>query len=250
MDKLLLEAPVYTLEAALLAEDYGINRLELCADYGEGGTTPGAGMLTYLKTKSQVPVFAMVRPRGGDFVYSNQELEVMKKEISILKTCGADGFVFGLLEANGKVHRDACSSLIEVADGLPCTFHRAFDASVDLEESLEIIIGCGFKRILTSGGRQTVAEGLEMIKNLLIKARGRITIMPGGGTAPEHLEELHATGLLSEIHASCKTWRLSHCTYFNPHLKLSGSGETADKVLTVDKSLVEAFHREIEKLRG
>ncbi|MEX2592227.1 MAG: copper homeostasis protein CutC [Anditalea sp.] len=248
MEKLLLEAPVYTLEAALLAPDFGIDRLELCADYGEGGTTPGAGMLAYVKSKIQVPVFAMVRPRGGDFVYSKEELEVMKKEISILKSCGADGFVFGVLQADGKVHRDACSSLVKMSDGLPCSFHRAFDASANLEQSLETIIECGFKRILTSGGRNTVTEGLEMIKNLLLKAEGRIIIMPGGGTAPEHLKELHATGFLREIHASCKTLRLSNSTYFNPYLKLSGGGDTADKVLTVDKTLVETFHKEIDKL--
>ena len=248
MGKLLLEAPVYTLEAALLAAEYGIDRLELCADYGEGGTTPGAGMLEFLKSRIQLPVFAMIRPRGGDFVYSQEELEVMKKEISLLKSCGADGFVFGALEPQGKVHSDACSFLIEMADGLPCTFHRAFDASVHLEDSLEIIIGCGFKRILTSGGKNTVTEGLDRIRDLLLQAQGRIIIMPGGGTEPRHIKTLYDTGFLREIHASCKTFRLSHSTYFNPYLKLSGGRESPDKVLTLDKALVVAFHREMNGL--
>ena len=152
MERIILEAPVFTLEAAMLAADFGIDRLELCADFGEGGTTPGAGMLAYLKSKVQIPIFVMIRPRGGDFIYSSDELEVMRKEISILKALGADGFVFGILKSDGKVDTEANHSLIKMADGLPCTFHRAFDASSNLDESLEKVIDCGFLRILTSGG--------------------------------------------------------------------------------------------------
>src|SRR5690554_4789955 len=107
MKKILLEAPVYTLEAALLAAKYGVDRLELCADFGEGGTTPSAGMLTYLKSRLKVPVFVMIRPRGGDFVYSKEELEVMKADISLFKSLGADGFVFGVLQKDGRVDSTA-----------------------------------------------------------------------------------------------------------------------------------------------
>ena len=244
----MFEAPVYTVEAALLAADYGIDRLELCADFGEGGTTPGAGLLAYIKSKISIPVFVMIRPRGGDFVYSEEELEVMRREISILKSHGADGFVFGVLEAGGKVNRKACSSLIETAGEFPCTFHRAFDASVQLEESLETIIECGFKRILTSGGMNSVSEGLEVIRNLLVRSNGRIIIIPGGGTLPEHLQELAGTGNLREIHASCKAFRPSESTYTNPHLQLSEGGEASEKVLTVDKKQVELFKGELRRL--
>src|SRR5690606_2952844 len=153
MSKILLESPVYTLEAALLAAEYGVDRLELCADFGEGGVTPSAGMLSYLKSKIQIPIFVMIRPRGGDFFYSGEELEVMEKEIEILKSFGADGFVFGVLDAKGSVNKKACSILIRAAGGKPCTFHRAFDASSDMEKALEAVIACGFDRILTSGGK-------------------------------------------------------------------------------------------------
>jgi copper homeostasis protein len=248
MAKIVLEAPVYTVEAALLAAEYGVDRIELCADYGEGGTTPGSGMLAFLKFRMAIPIFVMIRPRGGDFVYSVEELEVMKKEIDILKSFGADGFVFGVLETNGKVHRESCSDLLERAGGLPCTFHRAIDASANLEESLETIIEVGFKRILTSGGKNSVSEGLEIIQHLLMQGKGRIIIMPGGGTAPGHLKDLYFTGFLSEIHASCKAFRSSHSNHINPSLRLSGGGETANKVLTINKTVVESFHQEINRV--
>jgi copper homeostasis protein len=248
MERILLEAPVYTVEAALLAQDFGVDRLELCADFGEGGTTPGAGMLTFLKSRLNIPVFVMIRPRGGDFVYTLDELEVMKHEIRLLKSCGADGFVFGVLEADGKINQKACSFLLEGVGKLPCTFHRAFDASSNFEESLYKIMECGFKRILTSGGKDSVGDGLETIKNLLKIAGENIIIIPGGGTSPVHLRQLYTTGFLKEVHSSCKTYRNSESTFFNPDLKLAKGGETKNKVLSVDRAMVEAFRKEIDKL--
>jgi len=248
MKRILLEAPVFTLEAALLAEDLGVDRLELCADIGEGGTTPGAGMLAFVKSRTTLPVFAMVRPRGGDFCYSREEIFVMEKEIDILRSHGADGFVFGVLKPDGTVHGEACQQLIEKAGGLPCTFHRAFDASADLEASLEKIVACGFQRILTSGGKQTVKQGLQTIKKLLRQAGERIIIISGGGTSPDVLGDLNAGGYLREIHASCKTVRASHSTYFNPDLNLSGDPAGAGRVLTMDRDLVKAFRDAIDRL--
>lgn len=249
MGKLLLESPVYTLEAALLANEYGVDRIELCADIGEGGTTPGAGMLNYLKSRIQIPVMVMVRPRGGDFVYTPEEIEVMRHEIRLLKSTGADGFVFGVLDENGKVNQEACKILLKEADPLPCTFHRAFDASDGLEESLYKIIDCGFCRLLTSGGKNTVDQGLAMIKKLMVWAADQIIIMPGGGTSHLHLRELHATGHLKEVHASCKTYRRSKSVYFNPELDLSAvKGEGKNKIMTIDRAKVWDFRREIDRL--
>ena len=244
MRTILLEAPVYTLEAALLAAEYGVDRLELCADFGEGGTTPSAGMLSYIKSAVDIPVFVMIRPRGGDFVYSSEELEVMKKDIATFSSLGADGFVFGVLDAEGHVDRTACAQLLEAAEGFSCTFHRAIDASADLVRSLEDIIACGFDRILTSGGMATVSDGLENIKKMMLAAEERIIVIPGGGTLPVHLAELSSTGYLKEVHSSCKTYRPSKSVFFNPNLKLSEGNETVNKVLTVDKAIVEAFKNE------
>src|SRR5690606_17853960 len=201
-----------------------------------------------LKSKVRIPIFVMIRPRGGDFVYSMEELEVMKKEINMLTAIGADGFVFGVLNPDGKVNIDANHSLIKMADGLPCTFHRAFDASSNLDESLEKIIDCGFHRILTSGGKNSVTDGLNRIQQLLEKAGERIIIMPGGGTTPEHLKPLYSSGHLREVHSSCKAFRDSQSSYVNPELQISEGGAASEKVLTVDKFLVEAFQKEIALL--
>ncbi|GAB3652667.1 copper homeostasis protein CutC [Echinicola sediminis] len=241
MSSLLLEAPVFTVEAALKAAEYGVHRLELCSDFLEGGETPSAGALKLIKSKVDIPVFVMIRPRGGDFVYTNDELEVMKEDIRVLKQIGADGFVFGVLTPFGEVNIGACEQLIDLAEGLPCTFHRAFDASRNLEKSLEAVIECGFRRILTSGGKNTVTEGLDMINNLLEKAGNRIVIMPGGGMRADLIDSLNGSGNLKEIHASAKVWRDSKSEYWNQDLELSAVPANQDKVLSVSKEEVEKF---------
>ncbi|HSF54264.1 MAG TPA: copper homeostasis protein CutC, partial [Algoriphagus sp.] len=182
MSKILLEAPVFNLQGALEAAQFGVDRLELCANFPEGGETPSAGMLRFLKSEVDIPVFVMIRPRGGDFVYSQKELIVMKQDIQLLGELGADGFVFGILDEMGKVNEAACQMLLRAVGNKPCTFHRAFDASSDLDDSLEKIIHLGFQRILTSGGKNSLTEGLPVIQDLLQKASNRIIIMPGGGT--------------------------------------------------------------------
>nr|WP_317048517.1 copper homeostasis protein CutC [Echinicola strongylocentroti] len=171
----------------------------------------------------------------------------MKEDIRILKDLGADGFVFGVLTPQGGVNIGACEQLIEVASGLPCTFHRAFDASRNLEKSLEAVIECGFRRVLTSGGKNTVAEGMETIKNLLAKAGDRAIIMPGGGMKVELVEELSSTGQLKEIHASCKAWRNSDSQFWNDDLELSAVPANQDKILSVSKAAVDRFLRVLAK---
>lgn len=245
MGKILLEAPVFTVEAALKAAEYGIDRLELCSDFGEGGETPSAGMLGFLKEKVAIPVFVMLRPRGGDFVYSSEELYVMKKDISIFKNLGADGFVFGVLDKDGNVDREACKYLINVAGELPCTFHRAFDIAADRRKALNIIIDLGFQRILTSGGENDVTKGKETILELLDLAKDDIIIMPGGGSKPEHVSLFNQNGQLKEIHASCKSYRPTHSAYFHPSVSLSNDPDAFRQVLTVDHHMVNLFLKEI-----
>lgn len=248
MGKVLFEAPVYTLEAALDAAGYGVDRLELCADFAEGGTTPSSGLLTVIKKRVNLPVFAMIRPRGGDFIYSDGELDIMMEDIRILKACGADGFVFGVLKENGEVNEEACKLLIETAHGKPCTFHRAFDIVPEKEAALESIIDCGFKRILTSGGRDTVGEGIETISGIMMKAGDRIIVIPGGGTKAEHLPLLYQNGYLKEFHASCKRYRRSRSTIKNDHLQLSLLSETDGKILSIDPEKVRVFRQVISQL--
>lgn len=241
MNRIILESPVFNVEAALDAAEYGVDRLELCANFPEGGETPSAGMLKFLKTEIDIPVFVMIRPRGGDFAYSQKELMVMKRDIELLGEQGADGFVFGALDIQGFVNMDSCKSLLRAASGKPCTFHRAFDVSADYSDSLEKIISCGFDRILTSGGRNSVTDGLVTLKELLLKAENRISIMPGGGTKPEHVMELKKTGFLKEIHASCKTWKPSANQYFNPDVSFSDDPKSFKYHLRIDQDVVNQF---------
>lgn len=221
MSRVLLEAPVFNLQSALEAAQFGIDRLELCSNFPEGGETPSAGMLRFLKNEVDIPVFVMIRPRGGDFVYSQQEQMVMKQDIQLLTELGADGFVFGVLDKTGKVNEAACEMLLQAAGDKPCTFHRAFDASSDLDDSLKKIIQLGFQRILTSGGRNSLTEGLSVILDLLEKAKGKIIIMPGGGTKAEHVPILKKSGYLKEVHASCKVAKLSSNQFINEGLSFS-----------------------------
>lgn len=241
MSKILLETPVYTLEACMQAADSGINRLELCSNFPEGGVTPSAGMLKILKSEIDLPVFVMIRPRGGDFAYTQKELMVMKRDIEILGELGADGFVFGVLDFQGKVNFEACESLLRSANGMPCTFHRAFDASSDHFDSLGKIIDLKFQRILSSGGKNTVGEGISLLKKLMEVAKDRITIMPGGGTKPEHVTELKKTGFLREIHASCKTWRPSKNEFINPDVSFSDDPKSFSHHLEIDQTVVNQF---------
>ncbi|NHE55990.1 copper homeostasis protein CutC [Cyclobacterium plantarum] len=245
---IVFEAPVYTLEAALNAVQHGVDRLELCADFGEGGTTPSAGLLKEIKRQVDVPVFVMIRCRGGDFLYSDSELEIMRTDIGILSAHGADGFVFGILASSGEVNREACARLIQAAEGKPCTFHRAFDLVPDKKTALETIIGLGFERILTSGGAPTVSAGFDMIKKLNIWAKDRIIILPGGGLKPADLPRLNQYGALEEVHSSCKQFRNSTMDLPDTGLKLSLIKEMEGKVLTVDPQLVRSFRAILDEL--
>ena len=239
--KILLETPVFTLEAALRADELGVHRIELCSSFAEGGETPGAGMLSYIKENTGIPVFVMIRPRGGDFIYSREEIEVMKREIEFLKDIGADGFVFGALKINGDVDSESCKKLLTMAGDLPCTFHRAFDVCSNQEKALEQIIDCGFSRILTSGGEQSVEKGLDQIKKLIKKAGKRIIIMPGGGMKPNLMKPLRQTGFLKEVHASCKTFRNSDMEGNRHSVKMGRGNSESDRIVTISERIVQEF---------
>lgn len=246
MGKINLEAPVFNVEAALEAAEFGVNRLELCSNFSEGGETPSAGMLKFLKSEIDIPIFVMIRPRSGNFSYSQKELMVMKRDIELLGELGADGFVFGVLDNQGQVNVEACETLLRTASGKPCTFHRAFDVVADYHDSFEKIISLGFEKILTSGGKNTVTEGMDLILDLLQKSNDRISIMPGGGTKPEHISLLSESGHLKDVHASCKTWRPNKNNFFNSDVSFSEDPDAFKKSLGVDAETVTAFLDAIE----
>ncbi|MEX2511962.1 MAG: copper homeostasis protein CutC [Cyclobacteriaceae bacterium] len=244
---IILEAPVYTIDAAMKAFAGGVDRLELCADFSEGGTTPSLGVFRTIKRSIDIPVFVMIRPRGGDFNYSEKELEAMKEDIQFFKDHGADGFVFGILDETGGVNEAACRELLSLAKNKPCTFHRAFDLCIDMEEALDTIISLGFDRILTSGGENSVGEGIQKIIRLLDLANNKIIIIPGGGTQTNHLLELNQNHQLREVHASCK--KVS-ATAGHPikHLKRSFLPELEGEFLTVDEDLIREFKKVLSSI--
>ena len=241
MRKFVLESPVFNLQSALDAAKFGVNRLELCANFPEGGDTPSGGMLSYLKSTIEIPVFVMIRPRGGDFCYSPEEVSVMKKDIELLGALGADGFVFGVLDESGQVNQEANSVLIKAANGKPCTFHRAFDVCAAPLKALEEIIALGFDRILTSGAKNTVTDGMELIEQLIKTAGDRIIIMPGGGSRPDHVERLKPFSDFREIHASCKTKAVSGNQFINPDVQFSDDPEFFTHHLGIDDHVVKQF---------
>lgn len=241
MSSILLEAPVFNVQAAMEAAQQGIDRLELCANFPEGGETPSAGMLRFLKSELDLPIFVMIRPRGGDFVYSSKELLVMKHDMQLLADLGADGFVFGVLDPEGAVNESACEFLLRAAASKPCTFHRAIDASANLQESLKKIMQLGFQRVLTSGGINSISEGLDQVVELLNLAKDQLIVMPGGGLKPSNVPVLKATGYLKEIHASCKLPKASSNQFTKPELSFSSTALDYSTIFGIDPAVVEEF---------
>lgn len=220
---ILMEVCVDSVESAVNAERGGAGRLELCSSLLEGGLTPSLGLLHVVKEYIKIPVYVMIRPRGGDFLYSGQEVEVMKKDIELMKTTGADGIVVGALTDDGLVDADLCMELIAAARPLPLTFHRAFDMTHNPSLALETLISLGFERVLTSGGDSTALEGQPVIKRLIDQAKGRIIVMPGGGITERNLQRiLEGTGA-EEFHCSARSTRDSAMKFRNTCVTMGAS---------------------------
>jgi copper homeostasis protein len=199
-----LEICLDGVASARAAADGGADLVELCANLPEGGTTPSAGMIRAVRAAFTGGLMVIIRPRGGDFLYSADELAVMLHDIKLARDLGADGVVIGCLTHDGRVDAAMCGRLLEAAGPLDVTFHRAFDMTCDLNTALEDIIGLGIKRVLTSGGRPNVPAGTGKIAELVRQAAGRASIMPGGGVTEENLAAvIRATGA-REIHLSAR----------------------------------------------
>jgi len=180
-----------------------ITRIELCSNYYEGGTTPSFNSFLQSRNRFFIQIYVMIRPRGGDFHYSNEEFELMKDEISWFKENGADGIVIGLLNVDGSIDKLRTSELVQLASPLPVTFHRAFDMSADLNQALEDIIETGCTRILSSGGASNVDQGYEKLVELHKQTMARIEIMPGGGVTIANVQKFIDAGF-NNIHLSAK----------------------------------------------
>ena len=235
-----VEIVVYNLESALKAQEGGADRIELCDNPGEGGTTPSAGIIEVVRQHVSLDVYVMIRPRGGDFLYSSYEFHSMKRDIVQCQKLSVDGIVFGILNADGTIDKKRCRELIERARPLKVTCHRAFDMTRDPFEALEDCIEVGFDRILTSGREAQAAKGVELIAELVKRANGRIAIMPGSGVSEDNVETIVSTTRVSGIHFSAVAFRDSGMQYVNEKIAsmgLPGSGEY--KLRTVDPERVK-----------
>jgi len=199
-----LEIAAFTLEGALIAQKAGADRIELCSNPVEGGTTPSLGMLKTARKRIGVQMYPIIRPRGGNFVYTDDEFDSMKTDLQICKALKYDGVVIGILNADGTVDKKRCAELVEMAGDMGVTFHRAFDRTVDPFQALEDIIDIGCERILTSGQVPNAQDGAKTIFKLIEKADDRITLMPGGGIRSTNIAEIAAETCATEFHTSAR----------------------------------------------
>jgi len=215
MNMISLEVCANSVASALAAQEGGAIRVELCSNLGEGGTTPSIGQITQARKLLQIQLFVIIRPRGGDFLYSDHEFAIMKEDIRQCVQLNCNGVVFGILLPNGQVDKKRCRELLSIAKPLSATFHRAFDMCADPVQALEDIIDLGFTRILTSGGETTAAAGASQIAKLIKQAQDRISIMPGSGINEQNLEMLLQSTGAREFHATARSKVNSAMIYRN-----------------------------------
>jgi len=243
-NQLVLEACIGSAEEAIAAQEGGADRVELCANLLEGGTTPSAGTIQLARQRVEIGLNVMIRPRGGDFCYSDVEFEIMKLDIELAKKLGADGVVFGILAEDGTVDAERTAALTELARPMNVTFHRAFDVTRDPYEALETLIGLGIDRILTSGQENSVLEGLDLITDLVQRAGDRIIIMPGAGITERNVKKIVAQSRAKEIHVAAWASVESRMTYRNPRCFMGGELRPPEFTLLVTDPLrIQAFVR-------
>ena len=216
-----LEIIGFNIESCVAAQEAGANRIELCGSPGEGGTTPSYGLIQLARKKLNIDLYVMVRPRGGDFLYDDDDFEMMKKEIELCKRSGCNGIVTGILTTDGKIDKPRCRQLIELAYPLEATFHRAFDRVDDPFEALEDLIDLGFERILTSGLKPKAAESLDLLAELLSKADEKIVIMPGSGVTSANIISIAESTGAKEFHSSASFSKESEMKFINTRMNES-----------------------------
>ena len=214
-----LEVIGFNIESCILAQAAGAHRIELCDNPGEGGTTPSYGFIKAARENLQIELYPIVRPRGGDFFYSDAEFEMMKADVKLCKDLGCDGVVIGILNADGTVDKKRCKELVEIAYPLGVTFHRAFDRVKDATEALEDVIEIGCERILTSGLVPNALDGSEILAALIKQADERIIIMPGSGVRADNIIELAKKTGAIEFHTSARMNIGSKMNYTNEAMK-------------------------------
>ena len=228
-----IEVCVESAAGALAAQEGGADRVELCANLLEGGTTPSAGTIRLARQKLTIAMNVIIRPRGGDFCYSDLEFGVMKEDIALAKEVGADGVVIGILTPEGDVDVARTAELVALARPLSVTFHRAFDMARDPYRALEDLIGLGIDRVLTSGQESSVLEGLDLITDLVRRAGERIIVMPGGGINERNIGKIVAQSGAREVHFAAAASVESPMRYRNARAFMGGELRPPEFALTV-----------------
>ena len=243
---MLLEIACFSLEAAILAEESGADRIELCAGPLEGGLTPSFSMISLARNTIKIPIHVMLRPREGDFLYSKREIKSMEYDIEMMKDSGVDGVVLGILNSDGSVDITNLERLVKIAGPMNVTFHRAFDLSKDPIRSFNEITDCGARRILTSGHKQTAPEGLDLIAKLVQLAEGKIVVMPGSGINSLNIAEICRITKATELHASARQLVKGGMNYSNPDVNLhAGSPIKDNSVLLPDPVQIAIMKNEL-----
>ena len=238
-DKGMLDGIPYKFEicanstaSCIAAQEGGADRVELCAGIPEGGTTPSYGMIKTARANIEIGLNVIIRPRGGDFLYSDSEIEEMVHDIRTARDLGADGLVFGCLTSDGDVDIEAMKPLMEAAGDIPVTFHRAFDHTRNPFRALEDIISSGCVRILTSGCMPTALEGADMLSRLVAAAAGRIIIMPGCGIRESNITEIARLSGAREFHFSAREPKQSLMSFRNPSVTMGSEDDPYGTAVT------------------
>jgi copper homeostasis protein len=221
----ILEICAGSLTSAIAAQKGGAGRIELCDNLSEGGTTPSPGIIRQAVKLLDIPVFVLVRPRPGDFLYSDEEFEAMKEDVLFCKEQGAAGIVTGILLADGSVDAERTAELAVLARPMQVTFHRAFDMTADPFKAMETIISLGIERILTSGQATNAIEGADLIAELVSLAENRIIIMPGGGIVESNVNKLIQKTGAKEVHASLRSAVESNMQFRNFEASMGKPGQ-------------------------
>lgn len=218
------ELCAYSIAACRIAAAAGVDRVELCASPSDGGTTPSAATIAMARQIEGLQLSVMIRPRGGDFLYSDEEYEQMRRDIAFARDMGADGVVIGLLTADGEIDTLRTAALVEEAAPMQVTFHRAIDLTRDYLRSVEAAIACGCRRILSSGGAQTAIEGIDNLRRAVAVADGRIEIMAGSGVDSSNVAELASTGV-DALHFSARHAVASGMRYRREGVNMGAAGD-------------------------
>jgi copper homeostasis protein len=235
MEKNILEICCFNLDSALIAADAGADRVELCGDPAAGGTTPGIGLIKSVRKKINIELYPIIRIRGGDFLFSEEEFDVMLQEVEACKFAGCEGVVIGMLLRDGRIDKINSSRLVEKAYPMGVCFHRAFDWTRNPFEALEDIIEMGCERILTSGQQPTAMLGSPLIKDLVAQANSRIQIMAGSGVRAANITDLKNETGAQHFHSSARMLKKSSMEFVQPFM-------------TEDQLTVMADRQEIEQM--